>query len=45
MAVWAFGRLAEAEEVKATASRVACEERDAAVLEEWKVTLAVPAER
>ena len=45
MAVWAFGRLATAAEVKLTALRLASKERDAAVLEEWKTTLAVPAER
>ena len=45
MAVWAFGRLAAAAEVKAAALQFAPEERDAAVLEEWKIALAVPAER
>jgi epoxyqueuosine reductase len=44
MAVWAFGRLAAPTAVKATALRFAPEERDAAVLEEWKIALAVPAE-
>ena len=45
MAVWAFGRLATATEVKSTALQFAPKERDATVLEEWKITLAVPAER
>jgi hypothetical protein len=45
MAVWAFGRLAAAADVKATASRIAPEERDDAVLEEWKIALSAPAER
>ena len=45
MAVWAFGRLASAAEIHAAALRFAPEERDAAVLEEWKTALAVPAER
>jgi len=40
----AFGRLAAPTAVKATALRFAPEERDAAVLEEWKIALAVPAE-
>jgi hypothetical protein len=45
MAVWAFGRLAAAAEVKAATLQFAPKERDPAVLEEWKITLAVPAER
>ena len=45
MAVWAFGRLATAAEIQATGLRFAPEERDAAVLEEWKTAFAVPAER
>jgi epoxyqueuosine reductase len=45
MAVWAFGRLASAAKIHAAALRFAPEERDAAVLEEWKTALAVPAER
>jgi epoxyqueuosine reductase len=45
MAVWAFGRLAAAHDVKAAALRFAPEERDAGVLEEWKITLSAPAER
>jgi hypothetical protein len=45
MAVWAFGRLAAAAEVKAVALQFTPEERDAAVLEEWRITLTVPAER
>jgi len=45
MAVWAFGRLASATKIHAAALRFAPEERDAAVLEEWKTALAVPAER
>jgi epoxyqueuosine reductase len=45
MAAWAFGRLAAAEEAKAAALHFAPKERDAAVLEEWKITPAVPAER
>jgi epoxyqueuosine reductase len=45
MAVWAFGRLASATKIHAAALRFAPEERDAAVLEEWKKALAVPAER
>ncbi len=45
MAVWAFGRLAAPADVKAVALRFASEERDAAVMEEWKITLSVPAER
>ena len=45
MAVWALGRLATATETKALALRFAPEERDAAVQEEWKITLAAPTER
>ena len=45
MAAWAFGQLAAAAEAKAAALQFAPKERDAAVLEEWKITLAVPAER
>jgi epoxyqueuosine reductase len=45
MAVWAFGRLAAPADVKALALRFTSEERDAAVMEEWKTALAVPAER
>jgi epoxyqueuosine reductase len=45
MAVWALGRLATAEDVKAAALRFAPEERDATVLEEWKTALSAPAER
>jgi epoxyqueuosine reductase len=44
MAVWAFGRLAAPADVKALALRFASEERDAAVMEEWKTALAVPTE-
>jgi epoxyqueuosine reductase len=45
MAVWALGRLATAEETKTCAQQFAPEEGDAAVREEWKIALAVPAER
>ena len=45
MAVWALGRLAAPADVKNIALRFVSEERDAAVLEEWKITLAAPAER
>jgi epoxyqueuosine reductase len=45
MAVWALGRLAAAAEVNAAALRFAPEERDAAVLKEWKTALSAPAER
>ena len=45
MAAWALGRIAAPADVKAIAQRFAPEERDAAVLEEWKITLTVPAER
>jgi epoxyqueuosine reductase len=45
MAAWALGRLAAAAEVKAIALQFAPKERDSAVLEEWKIALAVPAER
>jgi len=45
MAVWAFGRLAPTADVKTIALRFAPEEGDAAVQEEWKITLAVSAER
>jgi epoxyqueuosine reductase len=45
MAVWALGRLATTEETNDLAQRFTSQERDAAVLEEWKMALAVPAER
>ena len=45
MAAWALGRLAAPAEVKTFALRLASEERDPAVTEEWKIALAVPAER
>jgi epoxyqueuosine reductase len=45
MAVWALGRLAAAAEVKSAALQFAPRERDTAVLDEWKITLAAPAER
>jgi epoxyqueuosine reductase len=44
MAVWALARLATPAAVKAAALRFAPEERDAGVLEEWKIALTVPAE-
>jgi epoxyqueuosine reductase len=44
MAVWTLARLAAPAAVKATALRFAPEERDAEVLEEWKIALTVPAE-
>jgi epoxyqueuosine reductase len=45
MAVWALGRLAAPAEVKIFALRFASEERAPAVMEEWKIALAVPKER
>ena len=45
MAAWALGRLAAPAELEAFALRFASEERDAEVMEEWKIALSVPAER
>ena len=45
MAAWALGRLAAPAELEAFALRFASEERDAEVMEEWKIALTVPAER
>jgi len=45
MAAWALGRLAAPAELQAFALRFASEERDAEVMEEWKIALSVPAER
>jgi len=44
-AVWALGRLADPAEIAAVARRLASQERDAAVSEEWKIALAAPAGR
>ena len=43
MAIWALGRLADAEEMKSLSRRFASKEGDAAVVEEWRVITAAPA--